>query len=299
MDDSRRTDRPAEGPTPPRPQVGAAPTGQKLLGVTFAMLRQDRQMLALPLAGSIFGLLAFVLLFLPGYAVGALVVDSGSWKPACYAGAALGGFGATIVAVYVQTALVIAANERADGGAPTARSCLREAWAFRWKILGWSLVTATVGFVLHVIHDRLGFLGSLLNFFGGLAWGVATFLVVPVLVAEEVGPVTAVRRSTQVLRATWGTSLRTALRGGVIAAGLWVLPAVALVTGLVLIFAGNAGLFVVGIVLTTVAVIALVVLSSVVGAAGTYARALIYRYAAGLPTPGIDDRMLAGAVVQR
>jgi len=40
-----------------------------------------------------------------------------------------------------------------------------------------------------------------------LAWNLATFLVVPVLVAEEVGPFEAVKRSAQLLKRTWGEQI--------------------------------------------------------------------------------------------
>ena len=41
----------------------------------------------------------------------------------------------------------------------------------------------------------------------GFAWSVATFLVVPVLVVEKVGPLDAIKRSASLLRKTWGEQL--------------------------------------------------------------------------------------------
>ncbi|MRJ77244.1 hypothetical protein GEV29_11910 [Aeromicrobium sp. SMF47] len=261
---------------------------------TFALLRQDKQMLSLPFIGMVVGAIAAVISFCLGYGIGWLVTGHRG-EVACYAGAALAGLGATIVSVYFQTALVIGANHRADGGEPTARSCLRAAWRLKWTILAWSVVTATVGFVLQMIEERLSFLGSLLNFVGGMAWGVATFVVVPVLVAEDVGPVTAIRRSTVVLRDTWGTSLRTAVRGGALAIVSWVAAISLLVAGAVMVFSGPSRLLVLGVALMAVGAVAMIVVGSLVGAVGAYARALIYRYAVGLPTPGVDTVLLAGA----
>ncbi|KRC65531.1 hypothetical protein ASE12_12670 [Aeromicrobium sp. Root236] len=271
------------------------PNGKELLKATYDLLRQDKGMLVLPFVSSVSGIIAAAVFFVPGYGLGWYVNGQEEGKIAYYAGLALAGLGATIVSVFFQVALVIGANQRADGGEPTTRGCLQEAWKFRGKILAWSVVTATVGFVLQLIHDKLGFLGSLLNFFGGLAWSVATFVVVPVLVTEDVGPITAIKRSGRVLRDTWGTSLRTALRGGVLVLGLWLVPSIALGVGLCMIFAGGPGVLVVGMALAVVGGLALVFVGSLIGAVGTYARALIYRYAVGLPTPGIEPRLLAGA----
>jgi hypothetical protein len=41
----------------------------------------------------------------------------------------------------------------------------------------------------------------------GLAWTAATFLVVPILAAEGIGPWRAIERSTALLRKTWGENL--------------------------------------------------------------------------------------------
>jgi len=271
------------------------PHGKELLKATYDLLRQDKGMLMLPFVGCVFGIIAAAVFFVPGYGLGWYVNGQEEGRIAYYAGLALAGLGATIVSVFFQVALVIGANHRADGDEPTTRECLREAWTFRGKILAWSVVAATVGFVLQVIHDKLGFLGPLLNFFGGLAWSIATFVVVPVLVTEDVGPVTAIKRSGRVLRDTWGTSLRTALRGGVLAFGFWLVPLFTLGIGVCMFFTGDGGVRVLGVGLAVVSGLALVVVGSLVGAVGTYARALIYRYAVGLPTPGIEPRVLAAA----
>ncbi len=55
--------------------------------------------------------------------------DWGGWVGAVFAA-----FAASVVAIYFQTALVIAANERADGGDPTLRGVLAAPWAGRGRI---------------------------------------------------------------------------------------------------------------------------------------------------------------------
>lgn len=272
------------------------PNGRQLLSATWALLRQDKQLMALPLVGSVFGIIAAAIFFVPGYAIGWLANGHEQGDFAYYSGAALSGLGATIVGVFFQTALVIGANERADGGTPTAKGCLRAAWKHKWHILTWAILTATVGTLLQIIQERLGFLGAIVNWVGGLAWSIATFAVVPVLVAEGVGPITAIKRSARVLRDTWGTSLRTAGRGFLLTFGLYLIPAFVLCLGLVMTFTVSDPTGVAfGIVLIVVAAVALIALGTIVSAAEAYARALIYRYAVGLPTPGIETRVLAGA----
>jgi hypothetical protein len=280
-------------PPPPPLADGRGPaTGKQLLGACWSMLREDREMLWLPFIGALFALIAWLILFFPGWLIG-WAASGQSDRVGPFVGMVLGTFGATCVSVYFQAALVIAANERADGGDPTRSGVLAAAWQRRGAILKWSLLTTTVGLAIRAVQDRLGAAGAILGALGGLAWSVATFLVVPVLVAEDVGPVTAVKRSATVLKQTYGTSIRTTLRFGLIAFLLW-LPAIAVVVlGVVLLGRGTAS-DAVGIGLIAIGVLAMVALAVVFSAIGAYARALIYRYAVGRPTPGVPTELFAG-----
>jgi len=61
--------------------------------------------------------------------------------------------------------------------------------------------------ILRSISERSGVLGKIVVSLVGLAWNLATFLVVPVLAAEDVGPIDAVKRSGAYLRKTWGEQI--------------------------------------------------------------------------------------------
>lgn len=111
------------------------------------------------------------------------------------------------VITFFNTALVGAALERLDGGDPTVRSALGLALRRIGPIFGYAVASATVGIVLRIIADRLGWVGQLIG--GGLAiaWSVVTFLVVPVIAAEGLGPIPAIERSARLLGKTWGENI--------------------------------------------------------------------------------------------
>jgi hypothetical protein len=111
------------------------------------------------------------------------------------------------VIVFFNTALVSCAVLRFQGGDPTVGYGIRSAGSLLPQILAWSLVAATVGWILRMIEERLSFVGKIVVAFIGLAWSVVTYLVVPVLAVERLGPVGAVRRSAQLLIKTWGEAL--------------------------------------------------------------------------------------------
>jgi hypothetical protein len=48
-------------------------------------------------------------------------------------------------------------------------------------------MSATVGIILHLIERRAGILGRIATSFIGIAWSLATFFVVPVLILENKG----------------------------------------------------------------------------------------------------------------
>jgi len=111
------------------------------------------------------------------------------------------------VIFYCNTALVGAALIRLRGGDPTVADGFRIANSKIGNILGYAVLAATVGVILRAISERSGALGKFVISFVGMAWSLATFLVVPVLAAEDIGPVEAVKRSSGYLRKTWGEQI--------------------------------------------------------------------------------------------
>jgi len=111
-----------------------------------------------------------------------------------------------IVIFFSNSALVAAAMIRLRGGDPTVGDGFRAAFSHLPSILGYALIAATVGMILRWLSER-GVLGEIASRLIGLAWNIATFLVVPILVMEGVGPVEAVKRSAGLLKKTWGEQI--------------------------------------------------------------------------------------------
>jgi hypothetical protein len=198
------------------------------------------------------------------------------------------------VVIFFNTALASAAMIRLDGGNPTVRDGVRLAMGKLPNIIGYALISATVGMILRALQERFGFIGRIVVGMLGFGWTVATFLVVPVLAAQDVGPIEAVKRSTSLLRNTWGENLignaGIGVAGGLLTFGL-ILVSAMLFIGAVATHS-IALMFVVG----AAAVIALVALSLFQTAMhGVYSAAL-YRFAEeGDPGQGFDRALLESA----
>ncbi len=111
------------------------------------------------------------------------------------------------VIVFFNTALAACAAQRFKGETPTVAGGLRVAVARLPQIIGWVLLAATVGTVLKVIAERSRLLGKIITALFGFTWTIATYLVIPTLAVEGLGPIKALKRSSSLVAKSWGEGL--------------------------------------------------------------------------------------------
>lgn len=116
-------------------------------------------------------------------------------------------FIAYFVIIFFNAAMIACVNIRFAGGNPTVGDGLRFSISRLPQILAWAGVTATVGFVLGQLEKKSEGITRFLLRFIGAAWAISSYFVVPVLVSEKIGPISAVKRSVSVIKKTWGESL--------------------------------------------------------------------------------------------
>jgi hypothetical protein len=181
-----------------------------LANACMGLLREDKSLLVFPLLSSIAMLLIVASFAVPLYPLVTAMSDHGyvhTLGSLAYAGMFLFYWIQFTIITFFNTALVEVAMDRLDGGDATTSDGLRRAWARFPTILAYSAIAATVGTVLRLIGERLGFIGKIVIGLIGFAWAVATALVVPVLAAEDIGPVQAVQRSVELIKKAWGEDL--------------------------------------------------------------------------------------------
>jgi xanthosine utilization system XapX-like protein len=177
------------------------------------------------------------------------------------------------VIVFFNVALVSAASSRLARGHATINDGLQAAWERKGRILQWALLAATVGILLKMMEERMSWIGRLVVRLIGVAWTLASYFVVPVLAAEDLGPVEALKRSAHVFRETWGEKVVGGFSFGLIFT-LLALPGIALpLLGAALL--GPAGMVVGGVVM----MLYWLLLSVVSAATEGIFTAALYRYA--------------------
>jgi hypothetical protein len=199
-----------------------------------------------------------------------------------------------IVTNFCNAAFTAATLIRMSGGQVTVGEAFGVAAARFPAIIGYSMIGATVGLVIRMIEERIGLLGRVIGLAVGIAWAVATFLVVPILVVENVGPIEGIKRSMALLRRAWGEGL--ICRVGIGAASGLIGLVIGMSGGLVILVAVTSGMLPLAafaMIVTTLALLALGVLSRTLS--GIFMAAL-YAYATDRGVmPGIPAEMIRGA----
>lgn len=249
----------------------------ELTKASLSVLRADKELLLFPLV-SFVGLVVVTISFaVPWVLIGGLrEIESGGPSIVSYVLAFLFYLVTYTVIFFFNTALVGAAMIRLDGGDPTLGDGFRIALSRLPQIIGYALIAATVGMILRWISERAGIVGQIVAGIVGFAWNIATFLVVPVLVMERVGPIEAIKRSGSLLRKTWGEQLVGNFGIGLIF-GLLALLFLVLGVALTMVLVETSVALAIVVVVATVIVVGTIAL---VGAAASgIFTASLYRYA--------------------
>lgn len=185
-----------------------------ILKESFHVLRKDRELLFFPIISlAVLALLVYVFL----KSVLSFSIEGRSLQLSFHPQTALVSLlifylVAYAVIVFFNSGLVGCALMRLEGRDPTVGDGLRIGLNRLPNILGWALIAATVGVLLKLLENRLGggsdgdnlSPGEVASGVLGAAWSVMTALVIPVLIVERTNPVSSIKRSSQLLKETWG-----------------------------------------------------------------------------------------------
>jgi hypothetical protein len=267
----------------------------ELVKASFTVLKADKELVVFPIVSLIGTIVVMITFAIPLALAGFFDSATNKIGVAHYIVLFLFYLVMYFVVIFANSALVGAAMIRLRGGDPTLRDGFRIAFSHIGPILGYALISATVGMILRYIAERGKTAGQIVSSILGMAWSLVTYLVVPVLVVENVGPVEAIKRSTVLLKKTWGEQVIGSFSIGMVF-GLLTL-AVILVLGIPVVAVATASgsilIAVLGIGLIVLVVVGLSLLSSTLS--GIYTAAL-YRYAVeGQISPQFSPELIQGA----
>jgi len=181
----------------------------EMISDSFQVIRKDKKLILFPILSGISVLIVAAMYLIPLWQLGIVhqYSERHHLEPSTYAWMFLWYCTNYFVIVFFSCALAACAQIRFSGGEPTLGSGMSQAAAKLPAIMLWALVASTVGMIIRIIEDRSEWLGQLLASLLGVAWAVATYLMVPVLVFEQEGVFGSIKRSSQLLRKTWGEQI--------------------------------------------------------------------------------------------
>jgi hypothetical protein len=261
----------------------------EIMRASWAVLKRDPELLVFPVLSFIAFLLVMGSFLLPLLGEGGLqslgwIGESG---PLAYVLGFLFYVATAFVVIFFNSALIGCALARMTGKDPTVGFGLRVAWRRLPQIFLWTLATGTVGLLLRIVEERVGFAGRLVVAVLGMAWSVTSFFVIPALVHKGSGPVEAYTESATMLKQTWGEQITGAVSFSLLF-GLLGLPPVALIVGVALTGSGPA----IGVAFAS-SLVYLILLVLVQSTLQSIFQAALYVYAqAGSAPAGFDEHAL-------
>ncbi len=267
--------------------------GWKMAVISFETIQKNPSLMLFP----VFSVISFVLVFatfaggsflLLGDQIRAMLADEQYGRAAAIGFMFLYYLVNFFIIVYFNSALIYCTAKILNGEETTPSEGLAFANSRINKILGWSVLSATVGTLLQLLQET-GKIGQIVSSLIGIAWSILTFFAVPVLIFEDKSVIDTVKESGRLMKQKWGESLAANMSFGLFHL-LGILVAIAvgvLLSGISVILGIIVGIFIVLIV------------STFISTAQTVFVAAMYNHVTGMPTGEFDDRTLDGMFIQK
>ncbi len=271
-----------------------------LAKASFEVLMKDKELMVFPIISAIAMVVVSAVFFVPTLLTNVLesIFDTG--VPVLgYVVLFLFYIVQYSVVYFFSTALVGAALIRLRGGDPTVKDGIDIAKKRIPQILGWAALSATVGLVLNILKDSSDKkgkgIGNIISSILGAAWNVVTFLVVPILAAEGLGPIEALKRSWELLKRSWGEQISGTISIGLVFGLIGFLGSVILV-GLGVGLSIALDTFIPGILFGVLLIGYIMLISLLSSTLNGIFTAAVYAYAAEGQVGMIDEGLINGAI---
>jgi hypothetical protein len=247
-------------------------SGWRLTRKSWEVFRDNPGLIRFAVASGILSLLTVVVVVGPGL----FLIDAGSEVIGGIL-VAVGIYLAAYISIYFAIGLAHSADRQMQGESVSFREGMAVAGSRASAAAGWAFVSVVVLTVIRAIQERFGVAGAIFGGLAAAAWGILTFLAVPVIAIEGTGPIETLKRCANLVKSRWGEQITGTVTIGAAVALFGILPAVLMIVAGVALWAtsgvGGAVLIAVGLVVLVIAALIQQVLSTIFGVA-------LYRYVA-------------------
>jgi hypothetical protein len=239
----------------------------ELMQESFALISQDKKLILFP----IFSSLALILMD-SSFFVGFARINQWTSPTDRYAYMLFFYCANCFVVIFFNSALMACAALRLAGVESTLGDGFHAAGSRLGRIVLWAIIAGTVGFALQMLR-RAGLIQRLVVGILGIAWSLATYFIIPVIILEDLDIIDSFKRSSDLFRRRWGDEVVSNFSFTLVAIVV-IIPAVVLCFFAYVLSpsAASAALFI-------LALAYLVVMLNVVAAAQGVFTVALYHYA--------------------
>ncbi|MEX0620331.1 MAG: DUF6159 family protein [Solirubrobacterales bacterium] len=247
-------------------------SGWRLTRKSWGVFRDNPGLIRFAVASGILSLLAVALVVGPGL----YLIDAESQVIGGIL-VAVGIYLAAYISIYFAIGLAHSADRLMQGEETSFREGMAVAGSRASAAAGWAFVSVVVMTIIRAIQERFGIAGAIFGGLAAAAWGILTFLAVPVIAIEGTGPIKTLKRCAHLVKSRWGEQITGTVTIGAAVALLGILPGILMIVAGVALWAtsgvGGAILIAVGLVVLVIAALIQQVLTTIFGVA-------LYRYVA-------------------
>jgi hypothetical protein len=195
---------------------GKIKNGLELSKQSWGALRQNRQLVVFPFISMVMLTILLLLLLVPVAGWVRLILDTGEVTQA-QVWAGVGGvflfyLVASTIVIFSNVALTGASLKLIAGEKATVSDGLRIASSHFGKIIGYALISATVGVVIRFLirfgREADNIIVKILSIVVGstlaATWSLGVFFAIPVMIFEDLSVRDALKRGVAIFKKTWG-----------------------------------------------------------------------------------------------
>lgn len=250
--------------------------GWELTKQSLPVLKANKRILIFPIISSIGCLIIFSVIAAPLWHIESNFLQSSHESPLLIALAIIALlavlFVCNLIVIYCNAALIASIANYFQTKKLSLSYGLKAAKKCFPNIILWTLFNTTIGFILRTFQSRLGQITAIASILLGIAWSIISYFVVPILVLENISPIKAIKRSSHTLHKTWGSSLISNIRLGLI---VFVARLIAFIPLAIMIYIGGTTNVLIGFIICVVLMFILTIISS---ATNNILRTVLYLY---------------------
>ena len=233
--------------------------GWRVTKLGMHVVRADPELMAYMLFSGIFSIIAAIAILALTGGLGFFVGGEEGAESGVYVGTFLSYMAIAIITVFWNAAIIASAHERLTAGTnPSFSYGIKQAMKCLPQIVIWGLISGTVGLIITAFQSMqqsdnlvVSIFGHIASFIVQVAWWIATFFVVPMIVLDNIGVGESMSKSPELFKQTWGEDVVSTTGTGiinilvcllivVICLPLFALGEIGIGLGILVVFAGIA-----------------------------------------------------------